>query len=365
MSVELDSFAFVPNPTDPTATVTSVTDSLTEDCERYLSFYRRQFVGKPHYNYLAVVSPMGPLSFSLIHLPHSSSYLGFLRADFGWKTFDLPYACIPTSTLRKLLRLKPTYAMALNALLREVPVESLMLCQEGDMLEKELVELEEKQVVRSYKFGVGYVKEGQMTELEMLSNCFEDISPEFDTFLHFLGDRIRLKGWKGYRAGLDVNNDQTGTHSVYTRWHGYEIMFHVSPLLPDHPTDIQQLERKRHVGNDIVLILFQDRLDQKPFQLSSMKSKQNHVICLVAPDSDNGYVVRMVRKKEVPDYPPVLPEPMRIRRDDLSRDFLLYKLVNSERASYHAPSFANKITRTRTVLLQHLAQRFVKVEQQH
>jgi RAP1 GTPase activating protein 1 len=64
-------------------------------------------------------------------------------------------------------------------------------------------------------------------------NCFlEQTSPAFKNFLNFLGERIELKGWKGYRAGLDINDNQTGSHSYYTKWQGYEIMFHVSPLLP-------------------------------------------------------------------------------------------------------------------------------------
>lgn len=41
---------------------------------------------------------------------------------------------------------------------------------------------------------------------------------------------------------------------------GHEIMFHVSTLLPFTPEQRQQVERKRHVGNDIVNIVFVDGL---------------------------------------------------------------------------------------------------------
>ena len=34
-------------------------------------------------------------------------------------------------------------------------------------------------------------------------------------------------------------------------------MFHVTTLLPFTDTDRQQLQRKRHVGNDIVAVVFQ------------------------------------------------------------------------------------------------------------
>lgn len=48
----------------------------------------------------------------------------------------------------------------------------------------------------------------------------------------------------------------TGRHSVYTMYEGHEIMFHVSTMLPFSKDNRQQVERKRHIGNDIVNIVF-------------------------------------------------------------------------------------------------------------
>ena len=50
----------------------------------------------------------------------------------------------------------------------------------------------------------------------------------------------------------------SGTHSVFTKWNDYEIMFHVSTLLPYVKNDSQQVERKKYLGNDIVNIVFQE-----------------------------------------------------------------------------------------------------------
>ena len=61
-----------------------------------------------------------------------------------------------------------------------------------------------------------------------------------------------------YRAGLDVRGDTYGTHSVYTTWREFEVMFHVSTFLPYRANDYQQLQRKRHIGNDICVIIFMD-----------------------------------------------------------------------------------------------------------
>jgi RAP1 GTPase activating protein 1 len=70
-------------------------------------------------------------------------------------------------------------------------------------------------------------------------------------------------------------DDNTGTHSVFSRLQGYEIMFHVAPMLPGRITDEQRLDRKRHLGNDIILIIFQEDPQSGAFQLSSIRSKQN------------------------------------------------------------------------------------------
>lgn len=66
----------------------------------------------------------------------------------------------------------------------------------------------------------------------------------------------------------------TGQESIYTEFHGYEIMFHVAPLLPYSATNKQQLERKRHVGNDIAVIVFQEG-DSTPFCPTFMRTHFN------------------------------------------------------------------------------------------
>ena len=83
------------------------------------------------------------------------------------------------------------------------------------------------------------MKENQQTEEELFGN--ENHSRAFDDFLDLLGQRVRLRGFDKYRAGLDSNNDLTGTHSVYTKFANNEIMFHVSTLLPFEECDSQKV----------------------------------------------------------------------------------------------------------------------------
>ena len=47
-----------------------------------------------------------------------------------------------------------------------------------------------------------------------------------------LGDKTRLKGHSGFRGGLNVDDDTTGTHSNSTKFGEAEVMFHVSAMIP-------------------------------------------------------------------------------------------------------------------------------------
>lgn len=75
---------------------------------------------------------------------------------------------------------------------------------------------------------------------------------------------------------------------MYTKWQGYEVMFHVATMLPHiEGENVQQLERKRHIGNDILVVIFQD--SNAPIDLDTFDSKQNHVFAIVQPHGE-GYL---------------------------------------------------------------------------
>ncbi|KNE67585.1 hypothetical protein AMAG_12037 [Allomyces macrogynus ATCC 38327] len=339
------------------ARVTGVHDSLLQECERDIIWYRDYFFGKPHANFLARTTPRGPMAVSIVQ--DGDNYKGIVRTTEravatpqGSERLTIPRDSVAIAWWRKMLGMAPTPQNVMRALSPNIPVELLKQGRDPG-LPNELLAMEERQVIRSYKFGLGYLRHGQTTEEHMFSNT--EGAPSFKEFLNFLGEKIALKGWKGYRAGLDVQNDQTGKHSVYTKWQGYEIMFHVSAYLPHTANDKQQLEKKRHIGNDIVVLVFQDGDAQ--FQLPTLTSRQNHVVIAVRPEGEK-YVIASCYKNGVPHFHPEIPDPPHFSRDAVGRDFLLHKLVNAERASYKSPSFAPKISRTRNVLLLDVAERF-------
>ena len=60
-------------------------------------------------------------------------------------------------------------------------------------------------------------------------------------FITHLSVIILFLGFDRYKGGLDTVHDLTGLYSIFTRWRGIEIMFHVSTHLPNEPNDHQKV----------------------------------------------------------------------------------------------------------------------------
>ena len=68
---------------------------------------------------------------------------------------------------------------------------------------------------------------------------------------------------------------------MYEKYQDSEIMFHVSTMLPHSNFDTQQVDKKRHIGNDKVAIIFQD--EDTPFSPDMIRSKLLHVFLIIQP----------------------------------------------------------------------------------
>ena len=219
--------------------------------------------------------------------------------------------------------------------------------------DKKLLALEEKLVISRYKFGVMYCAAGQTDELVMLQN--QTASPDFEDFLNWLGTRVELKGYSGFRGDLDVKNGTTGEFSVATEFKNYDIMFHVSTLLEHTPGDEQQLSKKRYMGNDVVMILFQEGHD--PVDPATFRSHFNHVFISVKvvkklPNGAVYYQINTASKRGVRRHEPFLPMPPVFERNSRLRTWFLTKLINSQRAALRAPGFSKSLNRTREQLME-------------
>ena len=207
-------------------------------------------------------------------------------------------------------------------------------------------------LVPCYKFGVIYQKLNQTTEEELFSN--NSTCSAMDTFLAMIGEKIDLKGHTGFSGGLDTKHGQTGQYSFYTQHRGKEVMFHVSTLLPGSEKDSQQVERKRHIGNDIVSIVFQEQ--QTPFNPEIITSHFLHAYIVVHPEPGGGerFRVSVTARTDVPQFGQSLPSPPVFQRGPQFREWILDKLISAETASYSSEKFSKMKMRTQAALLTNL-----------
>uniref|UniRef100_A0A8C5TLS6 Signal induced proliferation associated 1 like 3 n=1 Tax=Malurus cyaneus samueli TaxID=2593467 RepID=A0A8C5TLS6_9PASS len=243
----------------------------------------------------------------------------------------------------------------------ELNIHCLRLAFSTPKVTEQLLKLDEQGLCRRIKVGILYCKAGQSSEEEMYNN--EEAGPALDEFLTLLGEKVSLKSFTKYAAQLDTKTDSTGTHSLYTTYQDYEIMFHVSTMLPYTPNNRQQLLRKRHIGNDIVTIIFQEP-GALPFTPQNIRSHFQHVFIIVRahhPCTDSvSYSVAVTRSKDVPPFgPPLPPSGVTFRRSDLFRAFLLAKAINAENAAHKSHKFRTMATRTRQEYLRDLAENYV------
>jgi len=235
----------------------------------------------------------------------------------------------------------------------------LELVERGD-LELSLCDYEEKFHTSKFKFGILFAT-GSQGAVEDDMYCNEKGDALFDQFLNILGTVVTLRGWDKYRGGLDTSGDATGTHGLYTDWRGFEIMFHVSTLLPFSHTNSQQVERKRHLGNDIVVLVF--HTGKGELNPSCFRSHFNHVFIVVRPivtPEEVRYTVSVILRGDVQLFPPNFPRDFQFSPDEFFREFILTKLMNAELASLKSAQFAQRLAGVRRDMLQEIVEKMEK-----
>lgn len=305
--------------------------------------YRIHFYGREHSNLIGFDDNQGPVLMSI--KPESIANQPHLRILLRLRSGTM-HEFIPTSCLGD----RPTPIKISRLLNDQLQVDAFtpIMCPMASNL---IAAYDEHQLVINFKFGILYQKYGQTVEEELFANT--ETSPDFDEFLSLLGEKIKLKDHKGYRGGLDIQNGHTGDMAIYEVFEDREIMFHVSTMLPFTNGDSQQLQRKRHIGNDIVAIVFQER--NTPFSPDMIASHFLHAFIVIQPHTSRTYKISVAARDGVPFFGPALPKNGIIGKGQL-KEFLLTKLINAENACYKAEKFARLEFRTRSSLLQNLVE---------
>ncbi|KPJ21450.1 GTPase-activating Rap/Ran-GAP domain-like protein 3 [Papilio machaon] len=296
---------------------------VLENPEFQTRWYFKYFLGKMHQNYIGVDGAREPYLLSVVQ-----EGAGLLRAilfnKMGAHKIYLPASAwsggggqTPTRPTVKQILAQFTAMERVDKVPREIT------CPE---LQKDILLLEEQEGSVNFKIGIMLMRPGQRTDDEMLSN--EKGNEKWERFISLLGDKIRLRGWNRFRGGLDVKGDMTGSHSIYTMHQGHEIMFHVSTMLPFSKDNKQQLERKRHIGNDIVNIIFTEDSTHNTFNPQYVKSHFTHIFAVVSEVDGEGYRLSVYSDDSVPPFGPSLPCPPVFNDPQLFREFLLVSYMN-------------------------------------
>lgn len=173
--------------------------------------------------------------------------------------------------------------------------------------------LDRMPVIDTHKVGIMYVAPGQTTEEEILQNTYG--SPAYTRFLEGIGRLINLRGQMDvYAGGLDPDED--GEYA-YAWWDdNSQVLYHTATLMPTDPQDKYSNNKKRHVGNDLVRIVWND--SGLPYRFDTLATQfqfvnvviEPHSVGTIAAFSDNVheneyFKVTVQRAPGMPEFSPV------------------------------------------------------------
>uniref|UniRef100_A0A182VIP9 Rap-GAP domain-containing protein n=1 Tax=Anopheles merus TaxID=30066 RepID=A0A182VIP9_ANOME len=269
--------------------------------------YEKYFYGTEHWNYFTNDEDLGPVILSIKQetINGRDQFRILVRAISYTVHGLIPASCVFADRYNR--------EEVVRSLGKEVNLNPPLTLGQLPDTPEELLKLDQVFIKSELKVGVIYVKEGQYTEEQILDN--NENSPLFEEFLQLLGDK-----------------------------------------LPYEKHDPQKLQRKRHIGNDIVCVVFLEA-DNTAFSPACIKSHFLHTFILVRVSArikrkPTRYEVSVVTRDEVGAYKPYLWEQSVFEKGPMFREWLLTKIVNGERASYSAPKFARMQERTRSQMLE-------------
>lgn len=149
--------------------------------------------------------------------------------------------------------------------------------------------------VDGHKVGVIYVGEGQEGEAEILANVSG--SADYIEFLNGLGRLTRLKGATFNTQGLDREYGSDGDYTFCWRDRVSELVFHITTQMPTNLVrDPQCNNKKKHIGNDYVNIIFND--SGLPFRFDTFASDFNFVNIVITPESRATFLASRARAQD-------------------------------------------------------------------
>ena len=157
-----------------------------------------------------------------------------------------------------------------------------ILLPDNDITKRAISSFDLKDTVDGHKVGVIYIGETQTKEAEILANV--EGSEDYNHFLSGLGTKVALKGANFNTQGLDREFDTDGEFTYAWRDRVTELVFYVTTMMPTTLSqDPQCVNKKRHIGNSFVNIIF--NRSNLPFNFDTFPSQFNYVNIVITPEA--------------------------------------------------------------------------------
>nr|XP_055060259.1 tuberin isoform X3 [Misgurnus anguillicaudatus] len=171
-----------------------------------------------------------------------------------------------------------------------------LLLPKSQVIDRAVKVLDQMPPYDTHKIGVVFVGAGQANnEVSILSNEYG--SNRYAQFLTGLGKLIHLKDCDPdqiFLGGLD----QYGEDGEFTYcWHDdiMQAIFHIATLMPNRESDKGCCNKKRHIGNDFVVVVYNDSGEE--YKLGTIKGQYNFVEVVIKPlDYESNLVTLQCRK---------------------------------------------------------------------
>ncbi|XP_055383497.1 tuberin [Condylostylus longicornis] len=152
----------------------------------------------------------------------------------------------------------------------------------------------------THKIGVLYVGPGQCNnETEILKNRYGSL--RYFEFLRNIGTLISLK--EGKEHNFFVGMEENGKDGLFTYvWKDdtVHVTFHVATLMPNKENDPNCNQKKLHIGNDYVSIVYNESGEE--YNLQTIKGQFNYACVVVQPLELNANKVFVKARKEIANF---------------------------------------------------------------
>ncbi|XP_053471231.1 tuberin isoform X2 [Ictalurus furcatus] len=173
-----------------------------------------------------------------------------------------------------------------------------LLLPKSELIDRAVKVLDQMPPYDTHKIGVVFVGPGQANnEVAILSNEYG--SNRYARFLTGLGKLIHLKDCDPdqiFLGGLDHGRYADDGEFTYC-WHDdiMQAIFHIATLMPNRESDKSCCNKKRHIGNDFVVVVYNDSGEE--YKLGTIKGQFNFVEVVIKPlDYESNLVTLQCRR---------------------------------------------------------------------